>query len=183
MCDVARRHGLASGQLFSWRRQLLQPVNAVSKQPFVPTLVEVSPAAVAVRTPGLAAKRARKYQTEPMVEVTIERCLSEDRERCLRGDDGGDPGRAEVDTVIGPARQSKVLIATRPVDFRKGMDGLAALVKSEHGAEPFSGVVYVFRVFRAKKGRPDQVGVVGRHGPMPVIQAARERPAQLACGP
>jgi transposase len=38
-----------------------------------------------------------------------------------------------------------VLIATRRVDFRKQMDGLAALVKEALGADPFSGAIYVFR--------------------------------------
>jgi hypothetical protein len=28
------------------------------------------------------------------------------------------------------------MVATRPVDFRKGMDGLAALVGSEYGGAP-----------------------------------------------
>ena len=39
----------------------------------------------------------------------------------------------------------KVLVATRPVDFRRGMDGLARTVKEELTADPYSGVVYVFR--------------------------------------
>ena len=47
--------------------------------------------------------------------------------------------------VTGPPAGVKVLVATKPVDFRKGMDGLARLVKEEMKAEPFSGVVYVFR--------------------------------------
>lgn len=38
-----------------------------------------------------------------------------------------------------------MLVATHPVDFRKGMYGLAALVKEQLGADPFSGVIYVFR--------------------------------------
>ena len=45
----------------------------------------------------------------------------------------------------------KVLIATKPVDFRKGMDGLAALVKEHLGADPFSGAVFVFRAKRADR--------------------------------
>lgn len=45
----------------------------------------------------------------------------------------------------------RVLIATKPVDFRKGMDGLAALVVAELKLEPFSGVVYVFRSKRADR--------------------------------
>ena len=43
----------------------------------------------------------------------------------------------------------RVLIATKPVDFRKGMDGLAALVAAELKLEPFSGIVYVFRSKRS----------------------------------
>jgi transposase len=31
----------------------------------------------------------------------------------------------------------RVLVATRPVDFRKGADGLAALVREALGADPF----------------------------------------------
>jgi transposase len=31
-------------------------------------------------------------------------------------------------------------LATRPVDFRKGMDGLAALVRETLGSDPYSGV-------------------------------------------
>lgn len=42
----------------------------------------------------------------------------------------------------GPVR---VLVATRPVDFRKGMGGLAALVKDHLLKDPYSGVVYDFR--------------------------------------
>lgn len=76
VCDVARRHGLASGQLFSWRRQLRQLIDdaapPVSAPLFVPALVEVSPAPIAVPTPRPTAKRARKSHTVPMVEVTID---------------------------------------------------------------------------------------------------------------
>ena len=46
----------------------------------------------------------------------------------------------------GPVR---VLVAMRPVDFRKGMDGLAAYAANELAADPFSGTVYVFRSRRA----------------------------------
>jgi transposase len=43
------------------------------------------------------------------------------------------------------------MVATRPVDFRKGADGLAALVREEMRADPFSGAVYVFRAKRADR--------------------------------
>lgn len=50
-----------------------------------------------------------------------------------------------------PAPSARVLVASRPVDFRKGMDGLAALVMQQLGADPYSGVVYVFRARRADR--------------------------------
>lgn len=36
------------------------------------------------------------------------------------------------------------MVATKPVDFRKGHDGLAALVKNELHKDPFTGTVFVF---------------------------------------
>ena len=45
----------------------------------------------------------------------------------------------------------RVLIATKPVDFRKGADGLAALVRETLGDDPFSGSIYVFRSKRADR--------------------------------
>lgn len=53
--------------------------------------------------------------------------------------------------MIAVSSGLKVLIATKPVDFRKGMDGLAALVKEHLGADPFSGAVFVFRAKRADR--------------------------------
>lgn len=45
----------------------------------------------------------------------------------------------------------RVLLAARPVDFRKGMDGLAALVQQALRADPFAGEVFVFRPKRADR--------------------------------
>ena len=47
--------------------------------------------------------------------------------------------------MIVPSLGVKVLIAMKPTDFRKGMDGLAALVRETLGANPYGGVIYVFR--------------------------------------
>jgi transposase len=43
------------------------------------------------------------------------------------------------------------MVATKPVDFRRGADGLAALVRESLAANPFSGAVYVFRAKRADR--------------------------------
>src|SRR5262245_12452807 len=53
--------------------------------------------------------------------------------------------------MLIPPGPIRVLVATRPVDFRKGMDGLAALVSEELKVDPFSGVIYVFRCKRADR--------------------------------
>ena len=45
----------------------------------------------------------------------------------------------------------RVLLATRPVDFRRGAHALAALAAEELGENPFSGVVLVFRSKRCDK--------------------------------
>ena len=45
----------------------------------------------------------------------------------------------------------RVLVATRPIDFRKGPHGLAAVAAEVLGEDPFSGVVLVFRAKRADR--------------------------------
>jgi len=41
--------------------------------------------------------------------------------------------------------QSRIFLATHPVDFRNGIDGLAAVCRQRLGANPLEGAVYVFR--------------------------------------
>ena len=53
--------------------------------------------------------------------------------------------------MIGPGTDARVMIATRPVDFRKGPDSLAALVAAQFGGDPYSGVIYVFRAKRTDR--------------------------------
>jgi transposase len=45
----------------------------------------------------------------------------------------------------------RVLLATRPVDFRKGAYGLAALASEALREDPFSGAVIVFRAKRTDR--------------------------------
>ena len=53
--------------------------------------------------------------------------------------------------MIIPSGAVRVLVAMRPVDFRKGMDGLAAVLRESLGSDPYSGVIYVFRARRADR--------------------------------
>ena len=41
--------------------------------------------------------------------------------------------------------QTRIFLAVEPVDFRKGIDGLAALCRRALGSNPLEGAVYVFR--------------------------------------
>ena len=45
--------------------------------------------------------------------------------------------------------QSRIFLAVEPVDFRRGMDGLAALCRQRLAQNPLEGAVYVFRNRRA----------------------------------
>jgi len=51
--------------------------------------------------------------------------------------------------VIAIPSGARVLAATKPVDFRKGMDGFAAAVKEHLRADAYSDAMFVFRAKRA----------------------------------
>ena len=55
--------------------------------------------------------------------------------------------------ILAHARHRLIalIVRVKPVDFRKGADGLAALVRETMTADPFSGAVYVFRAKRADR--------------------------------
>ncbi len=53
--------------------------------------------------------------------------------------------------MVTPPAGARILLATRPVDFRKGAHSLAALAAEVLGADPFSGAVLVFRSRRADR--------------------------------
>lgn len=68
--------------------------------------------------------------------------------------------------MIAPHGQLRVYVATRPVDFRKGMDGLALAVQELFGLDPFSGAAFVFRSKRADRIKVliwDRTGLVLVH--------------------
>jgi transposase len=50
--------------------------------------------------------------------------------------------------MISIGAQRRVFVSTRPVDFRKGVHGLVALVAEDLKCNPYCGDVYVFRAKR-----------------------------------
>ncbi len=53
--------------------------------------------------------------------------------------------------MMVPSYGVKIYVATKPVDFRKGHDGLAALVQNHLRHKPFDGALYVFRAKRTDR--------------------------------
>jgi len=53
--------------------------------------------------------------------------------------------------MISPSGNFRIFLAAEPVDFRKGMDGLAACVANNFDLDPYSGAIYVFRSRRADR--------------------------------
>lgn len=47
--------------------------------------------------------------------------------------------------MIAPGNSVRVFVWSRPIDFRKGVNGLTALVASALGENPYRGDVFVFR--------------------------------------
>ena len=164
---VARRHGLTPQQLFAWRRQARRGTEVDVATPAFTPIVVAAPSAGAVA-------RCRRREQNGRRAAAFDRIGHRRIERLgvarRRGRDGeGDHRRAEGCKVIGPSGAVRVLVATRPVDFRKGAEGLAALVRDVMGADPFDGAVYVFRAKRADRVK---LFVLGRHGRVPVREAS-----------
>ena len=102
--------------------------------------------------------------------------------------------------MMMPSHKVRILVATQPVDFRKGHDGLASLVQSVLLEDPFTGTVFVFRAKRADRLKIlfwDGTGLVTAAQPvqpkLPASKSARKscasrhptRPASsgLSCPP
>ena len=47
--------------------------------------------------------------------------------------------------MIQMTPQMRLLVAVEPVDFRRGIDGLARVCRETLSADPYSGTVFVFR--------------------------------------
>ena len=53
--------------------------------------------------------------------------------------------------MISFGAEVRVFVATQPIDFRKGVHGLVALVAEGLGGQPYSGDVFVFRSKRSDR--------------------------------
>ena len=71
--------------------------------------------------------------------------------------------------MIFPSNRVRIVVATRPVDFRKQHDGLVAHVKNVLRKDPFTGTVFLFRAKRADRLK---AGLLGRDRAGDGLQAA-----------
>jgi len=65
--------------------------------------------------------------------------------------------------MIFPSNRVRIMVATKPIDFRKGHDGLPALVSSALRKDPITGTVFVSRSRRNDRLKPlywDGTGLV-----------------------
>ena len=84
----------------------------------------------------------------------------------------------------------RILLAAQPVDFRKGMDGLAALVQQALRADPFAGEVFIFRPWRTERVKIRKRRMPAHNSPLTKYEATwpttacgtrSERPGSLWC--
>ncbi len=148
VCAIARRHGLTPQQLFTWRR-LARRLALLPPPMFVPAVVE--PAEPESPLTVKAARRRCRRSKADGIELQIAgvgvRVGADAKPRTIEAV----ISRTQGELVIGPSGNVRVLVATKPVDFRKGAEGLAAVVRETMRTDPFSGVVYVFRAKRADR--------------------------------
>jgi IS66 Orf2 like protein len=86
--------------------------------------------------------------------------------------------------LLIPPGPLRVLVATKPVDFRRGMNGLAALVQEQLKANPFSGTIYCFRSKRADRvtvKADDRFHRYNAFSPFPVSSPARFSDCRAPC--
>jgi transposase len=154
ICALARRHGLSPQQLFGWRRQLREAAVGYSD---AEDLQAVCSGGGGCSVPAPARGRHRQTpRCKPRLDIgTIEVEVGGVTIRAGHGADAnlicGDCSGAKGAPVIGPTGAVRVMVATKPVDFRKGVEGLAMLVRESMTSDPFSGNVYVFRAKRADR--------------------------------
>lgn len=135
--EVAERFGLRANRLSTWRTMARQgksilpaPEDAVE---FAAVIVD-SPVSEITDQESQSSRDRCWLRHDPFGRRRI--CRPHRRRRsCLRGSG-----------MIFPSNRVRTMVATKPVDFRKSHDGLAALVKNELHKDAFTGTAFVFGV-------------------------------------
>ena len=134
---VARRRGVSTSQLFTWRKRLRAEAGLPSPPPTVPGFAAVAIAPVPPPSATRAAPRADRGRAGGR------RPRPDHGTRRPGGGRGGAPraGRAVIPFPGGV----RVWLATGRTDMRKGMNGLALQVQEVLERDPYAGHLFVFR--------------------------------------
>ena len=179
VASVAREHGVSESLLYTWRGRLargglVDASRATSLRGFVPVTVVSGQPGIGygfrrgVRRAAANDDRDRAAERLPAAGPRASR-----RQHVAQSDrrfERHPPG------MLTPRSGSRIYLALRPVDMRKGFDGLAAQVQQVLQEDPFGGQLFLFR---SPSGRSVEGGMVGRDRPVPVRQAAGARPLRL----
>jgi hypothetical protein len=79
--------------------------------------------------------------------------------------------------MIFPSNRVRIMVATKPIDFRKGHDSLAAMVKNELRKDPLTGTVFFLP---CEEGGQAKAALLGRHRSGDGLQAAGRAQLYLA---
>jgi transposase len=132
VAGVAHKHGMSATRLSTWwsaaKRKALRPAAGFADGVVTPDTTQVP---------------------HDGVRDHLWRCFSPFAQEHTAEADCGYCAASGAVLMIIPSPAVRIVIATKPVDFRKGHDGLAALAERDLGLDPHSGVIIVFR---AKRG-------------------------------
>jgi hypothetical protein len=123
---VARRHGLNPQQLFGWRARLRNAVKGPTPSSdatpaFVPAIVEDEPPTPAAQAlPAVVTMGAAGVAPAP-IEIALGGIIVRVRGEAVCFDDSaeGAAGTRMIGPAISASRTTQILVATKPVDFRK----------------------------------------------------------------
>jgi transposase len=125
--EVARRHNVATSQLFTWRKAAREQASAES---------EVQTAFVPVAVSHAQPAPVRMNHGPSMIEVEIEGAkIRIPPDASPKTIEAVIEGLSEAAVIFG-AVPPRIYIATRPIDFRKGMTGSRLRCSKSLGSIP-----------------------------------------------
>ena len=150
---VADRHGIGTGLIYTWRKQMLRVAMAgfssVEIKPDAPAALP-NPATNTVAPPPSSSppSSSSAVASSSVMPGGIEGRAAVRGAAALWGRRGrpgvaAHPGRARRAMMLLPA--TRVYLACGFTDMRKGFDGLAAQVQTVLSLDPYGGALFVFR--------------------------------------
>ena len=119
---------------------------------------------------SFSASRSRRCSREPAGDDRGARYRGSACRGQRGGSDRGGCGGSGPGLAMIPGPSPRIVLATRPVDFRRGHDALAATASIELGLDIHSGVIVIFRSKRGDRLKLiywDSLRAAGRRASLP----------------